>query len=421
MPPVGPQVNHPFERWLQPGPRGHRAVLQLCRQLPVTMWVVVGEVQVGLLPRRGLHGHAAEAELFDDPLYGGPPGCAWHRRVRRHRVHRRGRQEDRQQALGHTPVPAVRQHSVPCPVIQVGGVSVPRRDVMKALADRRRDDMEFAGLVGHHRLLRVVPGCKAPGIGRPPGLGGLRQLLSGPLRCRAAGIVLGRRGGARQLEPARRHGRVEPEVVYHKLALRLPGLLQSQSPIGPVFRPLERLPGRRVHRGLQDGRVEPPQPGPRYPPEVRGAHHDRVDAERLGHRVGVRRFHDDVLEEEHPAPVGKQRPGLPVKLRRGQEQRPSLAGVAGRLADAGEILARRGRRDDYQGFPLRVGFLHRRRHRRGVVRGEVAAMPEPRKPVLGELDAGLVDFPRNAARGLPWVCSRIAGAAPMPSKKDRRT
>ena len=27
----------------------------------------------------------------------------------------------------------------------------------------------------------------------------------------------------------------------------------------------------------------------------------------------------------------------------------------------------------------------------------------------------------NAARGLPWVCSRIAGAAPMPSKKDRRT
>ena len=132
----------------------------------------------------------------------GPPGCAWHRRVRRHRVHRRGRQEDRQQALGHTPVPAVRQHSVPGPVIQLGGVSAPRRDVMKALADRRRDDMEFAGLVGHHRLLRVVPGRKAPGIGRPPGLGGLRQLLSGPLRCRAAGIVLGRRGGARQLEPA---------------------------------------------------------------------------------------------------------------------------------------------------------------------------------------------------------------------------
>ena len=42
---------------------------------------------------------------------------------------------------------------------------------------------------------------------------------TGPLRCRAAGIVLGRRGGARQLEPARRHGRVEPEVVYHKVAL----------------------------------------------------------------------------------------------------------------------------------------------------------------------------------------------------------
>ena len=62
----------------------------------------------------------------------------------------------------------------------------------------------------------------------------------------------------------------------------------------------------------------------------------------LDTRVGVRRFHDDVLEEEHPAPVGKQRPGLPVKLRRGQEQRPSLAGVAGRLADAGEILARAG-------------------------------------------------------------------------------
>ena len=56
--------------------------------------------------------------------------------------------------------------------------------------------------------------------------------------------------------------------------------------------------------------------------------------------------------------------------------------------------------DDYQGFPLRVGFLHRRRHRRGVVRGEVAAMPEPRKPVLGELDAGLVDFPRKRRQGL---------------------
>ena len=151
-----------------------------------------------------------------NPLYGGPPGCAWHRRVRRHRVHRRGRQEDRQQALGHTPVPA----SVPGPVIQVGGVSVPRRDVMKALADRRRDDMEFACLVGHHRLLRVVPGRKAPGIGRPPGLGGLRQLLSDPLRCRAAGIVLGRRGGARQLEPARRHRtRVSPTGA----ASRTPG------------------------------------------------------------------------------------------------------------------------------------------------------------------------------------------------------
>ena len=36
----------------------------------------------------------------------------------------------------------------------------------------------------------------------------------------------------------------------------------------------------------------------------------------------------------------------------------------------------------------------------GSSQGEVAAMPEPRKPVLGELDAGLVDFPRKRRQGL---------------------
>ena len=157
---------------------------------------------------------------------------------------------------------------------------------MEGLLDAGGDVVEPPSLIMQHRLLDVMPRGELPGIREPPGPRRLRDFPPGPLGRGAAVLVLSRRRGAGQQEAARGDRRVEGQALGQQLSRRRPRLLQTKAVKRALLGPRQRGTAGRVRVASPEVRREPPQPRPRDPPKIRGAHQDWGHAEAIGYLFG---------------------------------------------------------------------------------------------------------------------------------------
>ena len=195
--------------------------------------------------------------------------------------------------------------------------------------------------------------------------------------------MAGRRGGGPRLD-------ILP--VHHRQPLHRRGRISVASP-GP--------PSRTATTALAG-----------YPSEAGGADHDGLDADGLRHLRCVLRLHHDVLEDEADASVAEEAGDLADKVDGFQEEAASLPFVTGRRPNPGEVLARRCGREDR---PCRAA---------AATAPGCSSVTSPRRcsqgsPALASFRQASWVSQAMASIGCPNMFSMRAGAAPMPSKRER--
>ena len=180
-----------------------------------------------------------------------------------------------------------------------------------------------------------------------------------------------------------------------------------------LFRPSQGGAVGRVRGEVAPFDRQPPKPRASDPSKVARAGEHRLISELLGHRPGIGRVHEDVLEDGGGVVAREVVKDRLRELSADGEEASPCALVALPGPNRGEVLARRGPKQQEALF-VWVRLSDGRRDLLRVVLGDVAPMGEPWQLRGRDLEAVLVDLPRQRKAWLSKALLDEVGSRPYP-------